>query len=217
MAHSKNFIPMLRTAIYLLVFLPTFLFSQTYIDSSRLLNSVTVTSNMATPLMPLTFTNIKSAEIRQRDNGQDVPFLLKNLPSLVETSDAGAGVGYTYLRIRGTDATRINVTLDGVPLNDAESQSVYWVDVPDFASSTNSIQVQRGVGTSTNGAGAFGATVNMITNPSSEKFLSYKIGVGSFNTQRHTLSAASGFLKNKLTWFLAPAFDCHSTINDFFC
>ena len=197
MAHSKNFIPMLRTAIYLLVFLPTFLFSQTYIDSSRLLNSVTVTSNMATPLMPLTFTNIKSAEIRQRDNGQDVPFLLKNLPSLVETSDAGAGVGYTYLRIRGTDATRINVTLDGVPLNDAESQSVYWVDVPDFASSTNSIQVQRGVGTSTNGAGAFGATVNMITNPSSEKFLSYKIGVGSFNTQRHTLSAASGLLKNK--------------------
>ena len=171
--------------------------AQNALDSTRLLNGVTITSNSATSLMPLTFTNLRSADIRQRDIGQDVPYLLKNLPSLVETSDAGAGVGYTYLRIRGTDATRINVTLDGVPLNDAESQAVYWVDVPDFASSTNTIQVQRGVGTSTNGAGAFGATVNMITNPSSEKFLSYKIGLGSFNTQRHTLSAASGLVKNK--------------------
>ena len=150
-----NIYTMIRTALFLLLSFPIFVFSQNPIDSARLLNGVTITSNMATSRMPFTFTNIKSADIRQRDIGQDVPFLLKNLTSLVETSDAGAGVGYTYLRIRGTDATRINVTLDGVPLNDAESQSVYWVDVPDFASSTNTIQVQRGVGTSTNGAGAF--------------------------------------------------------------
>ncbi len=189
---------MLRTTTpVFFLFFGLFCTAQNAVDSARLLNGVTITSNTASPLMPLTFTNLKSADIRARDIGQDVPFLLKNLPSLVETSDAGAGVGYTYLRIRGTDATRINVTLDGVPLNDAESQAVYWVDVPDFTSSTNTIQVQRGVGTSTNGAGAFGATVNMITNPSSEKFLSYKIGFGSFNTQRHTLSAASGLLKNK--------------------
>ena len=99
--------------------------------------------------------------MRDRDMTRDMPYLLSLTPSVVETSDAGNGIGYTSMRIRGTDASRINITLDGIPLNDAESQQVFWVDLPDLASSTGSIQIQRGVGTSTNGAGAFGASVNI--------------------------------------------------------
>ena len=100
-----------------------------------------------------------------------MPYLLSLTPSLVETSEAGNGIGYTSLRIRGTDGNRINVTIDGIPLNDAESQQVFWVDLPDLASSVENIQVQRGAGTSSNGAGAFGATISIqTTNPENEPF-----------------------------------------------
>ena len=162
------------------------------------LQQVTVTSTMATDKTPMTFVNIKREDLRKNDFGQDVPYLLKNTPSVVETSDAGAGVGYTGVRIRGTDATRINVTVDGVPINDSESQGVYWVNMPDLTSSTSMIQVQRGVGTSTNGAGAFGATINMVTNGlRPEKYISLTGGFGSFNTQKLSISAGTGLIKNK--------------------
>src|SRR5215211_3378863 len=113
---------------------------------------------------PFAKTNISKAQIQAQNLGQDLPFLLNQTPSVVVNSDAGNGVGYTGIRIRGTDATRINVTLNGIPYNDAESQGTYFVDVPDLASSVNRIQIQRGVGTSSNGAAAFGATINMSTN-----------------------------------------------------
>ncbi|MFN8712652.1 MAG: TonB-dependent receptor [Bacteroidota bacterium] len=129
--------------------------------------------------------------------GQDIPVLLNMLPSVVSTSDAGAGVGYTGIRIRGTDATRINVTVNGIPINDAESQGVFWVNMPDFASSVQSIQVQRGVGTSTNGAGAFGGSVNMQTDGLRDSaFTDFMISAGSFNTRRVTLKTGTGLLNN---------------------
>src|SRR5690606_2320550 len=112
----------------------------------------------------------------------DLPMLLDQTPSVVTTSDAGAGVGYTGMRIRGSDQTRINVTVNGIPLNDAESQGVFWVNMPDFASSTNNIQIQRGVGSSTNGGSSFGATVNLQTNELQEKaYTEIGTSIGSFN------------------------------------
>jgi iron complex outermembrane recepter protein len=163
------------------------------------LQQVIITATMASDKTPMTFTNLKKDQIRKNDFGQDVPYLLKSTPSVVETSDAGAGVGYTGIRIRGTDATRINVTVDGVPINDPESQAMYWVDMPDVSSSTSMIQVQRGVGTSTNGAAAFGATINMVSNAlQPEKYVNYTGGFGSFNTFKNSISAGTGLMKNKL-------------------
>ncbi|MDX9728219.1 MAG: carboxypeptidase-like regulatory domain-containing protein, partial [Bacteroidales bacterium] len=124
---------------------------------------VIVRGSRAGARTPMAHTTVGAEELRDRDLTRDMPFLLALTPSVVETSDAGTGIGYTSLRIRGSDASRINITLDGIPLNDSESQQVFWVDLPDLASSTGSIQVQRGVGTSTNGAGAFGASVNIST------------------------------------------------------
>lgn len=163
------------------------------------LQEVTISSTMAGDKTPMSFTNIKRDKIRQNDFGQDMPFLIKTTPSVVETSDAGSGIGYTGLRIRGSDATRTNVTIDGIPLNDSESQGVYWVDLPDFSASTSMIQIQRGVGTSTNGAGAFGASVNLVTNPlKNEKFVSYSGVGGSFGTLKNTISFGSGLMRNGL-------------------
>jgi iron complex outermembrane receptor protein len=163
------------------------------------LQEVTISATMAGDKTPMSFTNIKRDKIRQNDFGQDMPFLIKTTPSVVETSDAGAGVGYTGLRIRGSDATRTNVTIDGIPLNDSESQGVYWVDLPDFSASTSMIQIQRGVGTSTNGAGAFGASVNLVTNPlNNEKFFSYSGAGGSYGTLKNTISFGSGLMRNGL-------------------
>ncbi|MGB8359186.1 MAG: TonB-dependent receptor plug domain-containing protein, partial [Bacteroidales bacterium] len=147
----------------------------------------------------MAYTTVKATELRVNDMTRDMPFLLSLTPSLVETSDAGNGVGYTSIRIRGTDASRINITLDGIPLNDAESQQVFWVDMPDLASSTGSIQIQRGVGTSTNGAGAFGASVNISSmtppeDPGSESNFSY----GSFNTVRASAKVWTGTLGERL-------------------
>src|SRR5699024_9869306 len=112
---------------------------------------------------PMTHSNLNEEDLAKRNLGQDLPIMMNFLPSVVTTSDAGAGVGYTGIRVRGTDATRINVTLNGIPYNDAESQGTFWVKMPDFTSSVEGLQLQRGVGTSTNGSGAFGASINLQT------------------------------------------------------
>lgn len=164
------------------------------------LSPVEVTGNWADEKTPVTFTNMDKAEIEKRNLGQDVPFLLRWSPSAVVTSDAGTGIGYTGIRIRGSDQSRINVSINGIPLNDAESQQVFWVDLPDFATSTTDIQIQRGVGTSTNGAGAFGATINLNTNKINTKpYVTLNSSVGSFNTFKTNVTAGSGLLNNKFT------------------
>lgn len=145
---------------------------------------------------PFTKTNISKTQIEKQNLGQDLPFLLQQTPSVVINSDAGNGVGYTGIHIRGTDATRINVTLNGIPFNDAESQGTYFVDMPDVASSVNSIQIQRGVGTSSNGAGAFGATINLSTNEvNKQAYIEANNSYGSFNTWKNTIKAGTGLLR----------------------
>lgn len=144
---------------------------------------------------PFTKTNISKKEIEQNNVGQDLPFILNQTPSVVINSDAGNGVGYTGIYIRGTDATRINMTLNGIPYNDAEDQTIYFVDLPDFASSVNSIQIQRGVGTSSNGSGAFGATINFSTNEFNDKaYAEINNSYGSFNTWKNTVKVGSGLI-----------------------
>lgn len=164
-------------------------------------DEVIVSATRANDKTPTTFTVVNREEIEENNLGQDLPFVLNWTPSLVTTSDAGAGVGYTGLRIRGSDATRINVTINGVPLNDSESQGVFWVDIPDIASSTENIQIQRGVGTSTNGAGAFGGTINLQTNTKQEKPYGEVINsFGSYDTWRHTLGFGTGLIDDKWTF-----------------
>lgn len=143
----------------------------------------------------VTHSNISKEEIAGRNLGRDLPYMLEMLPSVVTTSDAGAGVGYTGMRIRGVDQARINVTVNGIPLNDTESHEVFWVNMPDFSSSVQSMQVQRGVGTSSNGAAAFGASVNILTDAAStEAHGSITSAVGSFNTRRLSLETGTGLL-----------------------
>lgn len=166
-----------------------------------LTDEVIVTATRATEKSAATFTNINKLTLQKQNFGQDLPMILNWTPSLVTTSDAGGGIGYTGMRIRGSDGTRINVTINGIPYNDAESQSTFWVDVPDIASSTQSIQVQRGVGTSTNGAGAFGASINLQTNVRNDKPYADVINTfGSFGTHRHTIGVGSGLINNKLVF-----------------
>jgi len=161
---------------------------------------VEVRAVIAPPTAPFAKTNLDKKEIARQNLGQDLPFLLNQTPSVVVNSDAGNGVGYTGIRIRGTDATRINVTLNGIPYNDAESQGTFFVDLPDFASSVNRIQIQRGVGTSTNGAGAFGATINFSTNEVNKKaYAEINNSFGSFNTWKNTIKAGTGLLGNHFT------------------
>ena len=149
---------------------------------------------------PFTYSNISNQEISKRNMGQDIPYLLQLTPSFVATSDAGAGVGYTNFRIRGTDLNRVNVTINGIPLNDPESHGTWFVDQPDLASSLENIQIQRGVGTSTNGAAAFGATINLQTNTLQKNaYAAYKTALGSFNTFKNTISAGTGLINNKFT------------------
>ncbi|MCE6988733.1 TonB-dependent receptor [Dyadobacter sp. CY323] len=168
----------------------------TYQADEVVINATRVTEKSA-----MAFTNVNAAAIDKQNFGQDLPVLLNFTPSLVSTSDAGAGVGYTGIRIRGSDATRINVTLNGIPYNDAESQGVFWVNMPDFASSVSSIQIQRGVGTSTNGSGSFGATVNINTNAlHKEAYAELNNSYGSFNTFKNTLKVGSGLIKDKFTF-----------------
>lgn len=159
------------------------------------LQNVEVTATRATKSTPVAFTNVSKQQIAELNHGKDIPFLVSSTPSVLTTSDAGAGIGYSAMRVRGTDATRINVTANDIPMNDAESHSIFWVNTPDFASSLEDIQIQRGVGTSTNGAGAFGASVNMRTqrfsmNPYAEMNGTY----GSFNTNKETFKVGSGLI-----------------------
>ena len=162
---------------------------------------IVVIATRAGTRTPVAYTNVGHETIKNRDNGQDLPYLIALTPSLVETSEAGTGIGYTSFRVRGTDGTRINVTVDGIPINDAESQQVFWVDLPDLASSVDDIQVQRGVGTSSNGAGAFGASVNIRTkNPDNLPFAEINSTAGSFNTFKNTLMAGTGMLADKFAF-----------------
>lgn len=168
------------------------------LEPSRFLtDEVVVSATRLSQKAPATFKNISKREIEERNLGQDLPMLLNYTPSLVATSDAGAGVGYTSMRIRGSDQTRINVTVNGIPINDPESQGVFWVNMPDISSSLSSIQIQRGLGTSTNGSGAFGASINMETNTLDQGaggMISNSFG--SFNTRKHTVQFNSGLLNN---------------------
>ena len=159
------------------------------------LSEVEVLGTRASESTPVAYTNVTSKQLAAKNHGLDIPFLLTMTPSVITTSDAGAGVGYTSMRVRGTDATRINITVNDIPLNDSESHSVFWVNTPDFASSVRDIQVQRGVGTSTNGSGAFGASVNMRTQGfSRDAFAEVSGSYGSFNTNKETLRVGSGLL-----------------------
>ncbi len=161
---------------------------------------VLVSATRAGNKTPVAYSNISGETIEDRNLGQDIPFLLQLTPSFVATSDAGAGVGYTNFRIRGTDLNRINVTVNGIPLNDAESHGTWFVDMPDLASSLENVQIQRGVGTSTNGAAAFGATINLQTNTlRKDAYAEYKTAFGSFNTFKNTVSAGTGLLNEKFT------------------
>ena len=161
------------------------------------LDEVLVSAVRVTTKTPVSFSNLDKKEIKFRNLGQDIPVLMNYLPSVVTTSDAGNGVGYTGIRVRGSDATRVNVTINGIPYNDSESHGTYWVNMPDFASSLESIQLQRGVGTSTNGAGAFGASLNMLTDTYSKKGTGeISSSLGSFNTNKNTVKFSSGLMND---------------------
>ena len=169
-------------------------------EETLYLQSLEVKSIRAANNAPFAKTNISKDDIAVSNLGQDLPYLLSQTPSVVINSDAGNGIGYTGIHIRGTDATRINVTMNGIPYNDAESQGTYFVDLPDFSSSLSSIQVQRGVGTSSNGTGAFGATINLQTNEVNEKpYAGINNSYGSFNTWKNTIKAGTGLIDNHFT------------------
>ncbi|WP_338841366.1 TonB-dependent receptor [Flavobacterium ginsenosidimutans] len=168
-------------------------------DSTKVnsLDEVLVSAVRVTSKTPVSFSNMDKKEIKYRNLGQDIPVLMNYLPSVVTTSDAGNGVGYTGIRVRGSDATRVNVTINGIPYNDAESQGTFWVNMPDFASSVESLQLQRGVGTSTNGAGAFGASLNMLTDSYANKATGeISSSAGSFNTIKNTVKFSTGLLND---------------------
>ena len=148
---------------------------------------------------PITHSNLTKQDLAKRNLGQDIPVLLNYLPGVVTTSDAGAGVGYTGIRVRGSDATRVNVTINGIPYNDSESQGTFWVNLPDFASSIESLQLQRGVGSSTNGSGSFGASLNIDTDRSSkEAFAQIANSYGSFDTRKHSVKFSTGLLNDRV-------------------
>ncbi|MFY8046752.1 MAG: TonB-dependent receptor plug domain-containing protein, partial [Chitinophagaceae bacterium] len=160
-----------------------------------LMQPVEINAVRASYLSPFTQTTLSARAIEKANLGQDLPFLLNQTPSVVVNADAGNGIGYTGIRIRGSDATRINMTINGIPYNDAESQGLFFVNLPDLASSVNSIQVQRGVGTSSNGAGAFGATMNFMTNElNPEAYAEINNSYGSFNTWKNTVKVGTGLI-----------------------
>ncbi len=168
--------------------------------SNFLQDEVVVRATRADENSAMAYSNVSATELGKSNLGQDMPLLLNFTPSVVTTSDAGVGVGYTGIRIRGSDATRVNVTVNGIPINDSESQGTFWVNMPDFASSVNSVQIQRGVGTSTNGAGAFGGSVNMQTNTfEPNAYGEANASGGSFGTLKTTLKFGSGLLGGKFT------------------
>lgn len=181
-------------------------------DSFYTLAPVAIRAVRAGENTPFTKTNLSKKEIQLANQGADLPFILNNTPSIVVNSDAGNGIGYTGMRIRGTDATRINITLNGIPFNDAESQGTFFVNLPDFSSSASSIQIQRGVGTSSNGTGAFGASVNISTvETEKEKYLELNNSIGSFGSRKHTLQFGTGqhkgfYLSGRLSSIVSDGF-----------
>ena len=172
--------------------------SVTLENADVLTEDVIVSATRAGNRTPMAYTNLDVSNHSEKQTGQDLPYLLSMTPSLVATSDAGTGIGYTNFRIRGSDANRINTTVNGIPYNDAESHSVYFVDMPDFAASTDNIQIQRGVGSSTNGAGAFGGTVNIQTNNlNRQSYAGWSSAAGSFGTLKNTVMVGSGLMDGK--------------------
>ena len=162
---------------------------------TQTLDEVLVKSIRVDTDSPITHSNVDKEELAKTNLGQDIPVLLNYLPSVVTTSDAGAGIGYTYIRVRGSDASRVNITINGIPYNDSESQGTFWVNMPDFASSIENLQLQRGVGTSTNGSGSFGASLNILSDGVSDNAFS-EIGIagGSFNSQKYNVKFSTGLL-----------------------
>ena len=168
-------------------------------DSTKInqLDEVMVKAVRANDKTPIPYSNLSKKELRERNLGQDIPMLLNFLPSVVTTSDAGNGFGYTGIRVRGSDASRVNVTINGIPYNDSESQGTFWVNMPDFVSSVENVQLQRGVGTSTNGAGAFGASLNLLTDAvNQESSGEVSNSFGSFNSRKHTIKFGTGLMNN---------------------
>ncbi len=188
-------------------------------------DDVVISSTRAGDNTPTTFQTISKEELNKNNLGQDLPFLLDNTPGVVTTSDAGAGVGYTGIRIRGSDATRVNVTLNGIPVNDAESQGTYWVDLPDVVSSAQSIQIQRGIGSSTNGGSAFGGTLSMQTQtPSQKHFVEANVSMGSFNTFKINGKIGTGihkgfFAEGSASWITSDGYIQRASSNllSYFC
>src|SRR6266513_955392 len=182
----------------LLLFLCAYLYAQekqTDKDSFYILSPVEVRAIRAADNAPFSKTNLSKKEIAKTNLGRDIPFILNQTPSVVINSDAGNGVGYTDIRKRDSDATKINVTLNGIPYNDAEGQGTFFVDLPDFTSSVGSIQIQRGVGTSSNGAGAFGASINFSTNEVNKNaYAELNNSYGSFNTWKNTAKVGRGLI-----------------------
>ena len=196
---TKSPISLIRVLLILFTFhLSLFTFSQVK-DTTVVnqLDEVLVSAVRATSKTPVSFSNLTKKDIKSRNLGQDIPVLMNYLPSVVTTTDAGNGVGYTGIRVRGSDATRVNVTINGIPYNDSESHGTFWVNMPDFASSVESLQLQRGVGTSTNGAGAFGASLNMLTDAyAKESTGEISNSFGSFNTRKHTVKFSTGLMND---------------------
>jgi len=187
--------------LLLALFCPVFILAQKKnITDTSLLQPVEIVATRASDYSPVTQTTVTKAQLEKLNYGPDLPFLLDQTPGVVVNSDAGNGVGYTGIRIRGSDASRINVSINGIPFNDAESQGTFFVDIPDIASSTGSIQVQRGVGTSTNGTGAFGASINLNTNEiKDDPAFSLNSSFGSYQTFKNTVVFNSGIFKKHFT------------------
>ena len=168
-------------------------------DSIKIQNleEVVVSSIRVQYNIPIAFNNMSKDEIANRNLGQDLPILLNFLPNVVTTSDAGAGIGYTGIRIRGVNSQSTNVTINGISYNDAESLGTFWVDLPDFSSSVENLQVQRGIGTSVNGSSAFGASINILTDKISEKpYFENSGSIGSYNTVKNTIRFSTGLINN---------------------
>lgn len=179
--------------------LPNVSLAQAEADTSRVINldNVEIVANRADAKTPVAYSTVTKKDIEKVNDGRDIPFLINMTPSVITTSDAGAGMGYSSIRVRGTDGSRINVTANGIPINNSESHNVYWVNMPDLASSLRDIQIQRGAGTSTNGAGAFGASINMLTDtPSDKQYAEFSGSYGMYNTNKETLRVGSGLLGN---------------------
>src|SRR5690606_13011013 len=170
-------------------------------QAALLTDEVVVQATRATENTATTYKNLSKTDIEKNNLGQDIPYLLDQTPGVVVSSDAGAGIGYTSMRIRGSDGQRTNVTINGIPLNDAESLGSFFVNLPDFASSVDNVQIQRGVGTSTNGAGAFGASLNIQTNTLNEDpYAELDNSFGSYNSWKNTIRLGTGLIDDKFSF-----------------